>query len=240
MGRALFRYRVAVIAAFFAAAVLAAYGYAKHPELVPASASSLAASFTELTSHELAFAVCGALSVLAFLIRAAGEARLGSVVYGQDAGTRVVSSGPFRFSRNPLYLGVLLFFVATVGPYLAPLLIAALTVGLTLTLRSIAIYEEGTLVTALGAPYQRYLAIVPRFLGLRRANDSAAAVDDDGIRVTGRAWLYAIAGNLGLFTLGLYRLLDAAGVSFRGMKLLNVTLFALWIAIVLVRRVLAK
>lgn len=230
MGRVLFRYRVAVIAAFFAVAILAAYASYQRADALP----SWLASTTSLTSHEIAFAVCGVMSIVAFWLRAAGEARLGSVVYGQGAGVRVVTSGPFRVTRNPLYVGVVLFFVATAAPYASPVVVVILTIGLGLALRSIAIYEEGTLLTALGEPYARYVAAVPRFLGVPRA------VDDDGIKTTAGAWLYATAGNVGILTLGCYRLLDASGVMFRGMKLINVALFCVWIAIVLGRRLLAK
>lgn len=76
----------------------------------------------------------------------------------------LVAHGPYRLSRNPMYLGLLLWltayalFLGSVLPWLVlPLFIAAMTV---LFIRR----EEALLEATFGAPYRRYRARVRRWL----------------------------------------------------------------------------
>jgi protein-S-isoprenylcysteine O-methyltransferase Ste14 len=225
IGGALFRWRLAVIVSFFAAAL--AYSAASLAHVVDVPLATL----EDLVGQDIAFLVCGPLALVGFWLRASGEARLGSAVYGQSASARVVTGGPFRVMRHPLYAGTLLFFVATFAPYLQPALLAALAIGFALCLRSIAKYEERDMGAHLGDAWTKYAAAVPRFFG------KIGAVDDDGIRPDGKAWALAILGNLALLTTGLFRILVGSGVMFRGLKSLNVLCIAIWIVVVVVRRV---
>lgn len=90
-----------------------------------------------------------------------------------DAGTTIkpferthvlVASGPYRWSRNPMYLGMVGMLVGaalalgTPGPWLAAAALAA-----TLQLGFIR-HEERALAASLGEPYARYRAEVRRWL----------------------------------------------------------------------------
>jgi protein-S-isoprenylcysteine O-methyltransferase Ste14 len=80
--------------------------------------------------------------------------------------TAIVSSGPFRLSRNPLYVALTLLYLGLTvafdtwwGPIgLVPLLIV---MHLGVVLR-----EERYLEGKFGDEYRRYRRVVPRYLGL--------------------------------------------------------------------------
>ena len=239
-GAAMFRWRLAIIVAFFGAACVAAWVCNGVGASDGADATAVRATWLvtvqDFVSHDVIFAVCGALSLVAFWLRAAGEARLGSTVYGQDAGAspRVITGGPFRVMRHPLYAGTWLFYAATFAPYVPIAVLAILVVAFALCLRTIAKHEELALAQAHGDAWARYAQAVPRFVGV------PGRVDDDGVETNAKAWALATLGNLALLSLGLYRIAVAAGVDFRGMRALSLLCMALWIVAVLARRVVGK
>jgi protein-S-isoprenylcysteine O-methyltransferase Ste14 len=210
-----------VILGFFAVALVVAVVH------VRALASASSERFVPSSSM---FVVTGALCLLAFLLRTTGEARVGSAVYGQGAAGHVVTSGPFRLLRHPLYAGTWLFFVASTTPYLPAVVAAVLALAFALALRAIAVHEEAHLHDRHGDAWRRYAAAVPRFLGVPRA------VDDDGISVTAAALAAAALSNLGMLSLGVYRVVTGLGLHLRGLGLVNVLAIGLWVLIVVVRR----
>ena len=110
--------------------------------------------------------VCGAVvAALGAVLRIWGSAWLGHGVVinpNMQAGG-LMADGPFRYVRNPLYLGMYLWTAAMslVMPasgalfvlITVPMLIAALIAG-----------EETFLSASMGAPYRQYLASVPRIV----------------------------------------------------------------------------
>lgn len=101
-------------------------------------------------------------------LRTWGAAYLGAstVQRGGMVSDRVVADGPFRFVRNPLYLGTLLHSVALaflMRPEAAVLTLLLLTL---VQLRLIG-REEPYLRERLGETYAAYLAAVPRLLPSR-------------------------------------------------------------------------
>jgi protein-S-isoprenylcysteine O-methyltransferase Ste14 len=82
----------------------------------------------------------------------------------QEGGAALVTAGPFRFSRNPMYLGMLIWliglavFLGSLISFLYPLLFFVLV-----TLVVIPI-EEQRLEETMGASYQTYQARVRRWL----------------------------------------------------------------------------
>jgi protein-S-isoprenylcysteine O-methyltransferase Ste14 len=78
--------------------------------------------------------------------------------------TRLVTTGPFRFTRNPLYLALLLVFTGLA--IMTNSMWLALGVGGLLLLldRLVVAREEGVLTRAFGAEFSAYLARVRRWV----------------------------------------------------------------------------
>ena len=114
------------------------------------------------------FAAAGAV------LRTWGASYLGAstVQRGGMVGDHVIADGPYRFVRNPLYLGTVLHTLALsliMRPDAGLLCVVLITV---LQFRLI-FREEPYLRERLGEPYAAYLARVPRFLPSLRARSAA-------------------------------------------------------------------
>lgn len=225
-GDLLFRWRLAVIVGSFGVAALCAM-----------LLDDRLASTADLVGVERAFLVTSPLLLVAFLLRVAGEARLGAAVYGQEASARVITGGPFRFSRHPLYVGTWLFFVAGSAPYVHPAVLAVLALVFAVALAAIGAHEERALAAKHGDAWTAYARAVPRFLGVPRG---ASPVHDDGVRPTTRDVASAVAGNLFFLSLAAYRACaPLVGLDSRAAKLLglvNLACLVAWLVIVGVRR----
>ena len=82
--------------------------------------------------------------------------------------TALITSGPFAFSRNPIYLGKALLVTGAglgVGSLVAPFVLAAFVWFI--QTRQI-VPEEQVLARRFGPEYERYAAHVNRWLGRRR------------------------------------------------------------------------
>jgi protein-S-isoprenylcysteine O-methyltransferase Ste14 len=104
-------------------------------------------------------------AVLGAWLRTWGTAYLSASVVQSGAmhDQGVIADGPFRYMRNPLYLGT--FFITVALTLLMPptgALFAIVTLGI-FQLRLI-FAEEPFLAAKLGAPYKEYCARVPRIL----------------------------------------------------------------------------
>ena len=90
--------------------------------------------------------------------------RLGTSVVPGDPATTLVESGPYRYSRNPIYIGfVLLYFglaVMLTSEWMLLLLIPVLMV----LQRGVVEREEAYLTEKFGEAYRKYQARVPRWL----------------------------------------------------------------------------
>ncbi len=91
-------------------------------------------------------------------------ARAGTTHSTQEKPTTLVSTGPLTFSRNPMYLGLTLFFLGiAVAVGTLPMLIAP--VGFWATMNWVFVpHEEKTLEQLLGAEYLDYKRRVRRWL----------------------------------------------------------------------------
>ena len=119
-----------------------------------------------------------ALIVVTALIAAAGAAlRVWGTAYlgtgtvnsmNMKAGC-VVADGPYRYLRNPLYLGLwcmvagMAFIMPVTGALFAVVLI-------TIFLLRLILGEEAFLLAQIGEPYKRYMSVVPRLLPRLRTN----------------------------------------------------------------------
>lgn len=81
-----------------------------------------------------------------------------------DASTRLVTKGPFGFTRNPMYLGLVLAYLGEEGllTQVWPLLFLALTVGYVNWF--VIPLEEASLEQGFGDRYRRYCAGVRRWI----------------------------------------------------------------------------
>ena len=120
-------------------------------------------SFTGATIALLSLAIV--FATIGALLRTWGAAYLGAgIVQSQDMhGNTILADGPYRRTRNPLYLGTFLHTLALallMSTYGA--LFTIIAIGL-FQLRLISI-EEPFLAAKLGQPYLDYLKRVPRLL----------------------------------------------------------------------------
>ena len=138
-----------------------------------------------------------ALTVLAALLRTWAAAYLQSKVVHDSRlhGEGLVADGPFRYVRNPLYLGGVLFAVgfAMAASRLGFVLIVG---GLTLFYHRLIAREEWLLSETQGESYRQFLKAVPRLvpsLGPRVA--AGGLVPRWGQAVVGETfmWLFAAA-----------------------------------------------
>ena len=76
---------------------------------------------------------------------------------------RLVSTGPYALTRNPMYLGHIIFLIGltlTLKSWLA----AIITVGTAIWFHTRVVGDEKKLIHTLGQPYVNYLASVRRWI----------------------------------------------------------------------------
>lgn len=100
--------------------------------------------------------------------------RCGTPLRPDRPSRRLVTAGPYRVSRNPMYLGLVLLLAGLGLALGTPLALAApLVLGALLDRRFVR-PEERALEATLGAPYARYRAQVRRWVGRRPARSRHA------------------------------------------------------------------
>ena len=106
-----------------------------------------------------------ALTLLAWLVRASGTAYLRrDVVFASDVQRdRLIVAGPFRYVRNPLYLGNVLL-AAGIGLYAPPLGFAIIVLGNVAIVIALAREEARQLARRYGPVYSAFRAAVPAFV----------------------------------------------------------------------------
>ena len=104
-------------------------------------------------------------ALVAVVLRVSGTAWLGPTTVNSRnmvAGS-VMADGPYRFVRNPLYIGV--WWMVAAMAFLMPVSGALFAITLvTLVMIRLTLGEESYLSAQLGPPYQAYLHAVPRFI----------------------------------------------------------------------------
>jgi protein-S-isoprenylcysteine O-methyltransferase Ste14 len=118
-------------------------------------------TFTAATPVVIVFATV--VAATAMVLRLWGTAYLGSAVVhnAQMKAGAVMADGPYRYVRNPLYLGS--WFMIAAICFLMPATGALFTMSLiTLFLLRLILGEEVFLKSQLGEPYGAYLRTVPR------------------------------------------------------------------------------
>jgi hypothetical protein len=131
----------------------------------------------------------------------------------------LVADGPYRFVRNPLYLGTLLLGVG-LGVAASPLGWAVLVIGLSFEVLRLAVREEGMLRERHGEAFRRYARAVSRFLPSLRPRVPPAGVRPDwrdGWLAEADLWCLAVAMGAAAVTLSIVpsELLVGLGLALR-------------------------
>jgi protein-S-isoprenylcysteine O-methyltransferase Ste14 len=116
--------------------------------------------------------VLGALAaLLGAVLRVWGTAYLGysTVHHGDMQAGAVMADGPYRYMRNPLYLGGWFMMIA-VSLLMSPSGALFTVVLMTIFFLRLILGEEAFLAGQLGQPYEEYLRVVPRLLPRFRAS----------------------------------------------------------------------
>ena len=146
----------------------------------------------------------------------------GIVLSSQMHARSMLAAGPYRRTRNPLYLGTLLHTVGVallMPPAGAAFAIAAIWI---LQLR-LAAAEEPFLAERFGASYERYKATVPQFLPSPRPLTPAGGAQPQ--------WWQALAGES--YMVGVVITLAGFGWDFNAQPLVRGILISLGVSLVL-------
>jgi len=135
------------------------------------------------------------VALIGAVLRVWGVAYLGYGVvhHGDMQGGTVVAAGPYRYMRNPLYLGGWFTFLA-ISLLMPPSGALFMLVLITIHFLRLILGEEAFLSAQQGEPYREYLRAVPRLWPRLRSNLPAAAAKPH--------WLIALLTELnpiGLF-----------------------------------------
>jgi protein-S-isoprenylcysteine O-methyltransferase Ste14 len=119
--------------------------------------------FTVATSVVI---ICAALiAAMGAVLRIWGSAWLGHgvVLNGLMQGGSLIADGPYRYVRNPLYLGIacMIAALALLMPATGALFVL---IAVPTFLFCLILVEEAFLVTKIGEPYRAYMRSVPRLL----------------------------------------------------------------------------
>ena len=150
-------------------------------------------------------ALGAALAVLAALLRTWAAAYLQSeVVHDPKIHCEgLVADGPYRYVRNPLYLGGLLFAVG-VAMTASRLGFVVIVGGLNLFYYRLIVREESLLGVTQGESYRQFLTLVPRLVpNLSPRVAARGLVPQWGQAVAGETfmWLFAVATTCSAATL---------------------------------------
>ncbi len=199
-----FRFRwffiLAIVLLGFWAPWVDAWGIGRHTPLLEWLALELSRlglfGFTQ--AAPVVIVLASIIAALGAGMRVWGSAYLDPVVVGNaemKAGKTdaVVAGGPFRYVRNPLYIGT--WCVTAAIAFTMPVTGALATMALlTILLLRLILGEEAFLAGKLGEPYEAYKSAVPRLVPLLRSKLPRSAVRPQ--------WLHAVLSEL--FGIGIF------------------------------------
>lgn len=90
--------------------------------------------------------------------------KAGTTIVPGEAPSALVSGGPFRYSRNPIYLGDLVILAGVALILGSPLALLLVIPFQQVLLRLFVLPEEAVLTRDLGQPYRYFMAQVPRWI----------------------------------------------------------------------------
>jgi protein-S-isoprenylcysteine O-methyltransferase Ste14 len=111
--------------------------------------------------------VGGSLALIGFALAALSVRefrRVGTSVVPGDPSTMLVDSGPYRFTRNPIYIGIVLFYFGLAIVMTSAWMLLLLIPVLIVLQRGVVEREEAYLQAKFGEAYRKYQTRVPRWL----------------------------------------------------------------------------
>jgi protein-S-isoprenylcysteine O-methyltransferase Ste14 len=230
-----FRFRFLIHALIYILGFVAPWNYALHLDII--STWQLLAAWAYRYAHLTFSAATIGILVLGilFALAAAALRTWASAYIGADIvqdssmhGTQIVAAGPYRFLRNPLYLGTFIhtFALALLMPPTGAVF-TILAIGF-FQLRLIAA-EEAFLSNKLGEPYLAYLAAVPSLLPALKPRVAPFP--------TRPTWLNAILGEIYMW--GVAAAFIATGGRYNALLVTQGVIVALGVSLV-ARAFLAK
>jgi protein-S-isoprenylcysteine O-methyltransferase Ste14 len=155
--------------------------------------------------YRLTFGVAALLAVLDAAVRTWATAYLSADV--MTAATvqtsRLVADGPYRYVRNPLYLGNVLLAIAF-GMMASRIGCVILIVGMVTYVCRLILREEAGIVARQGDAYRAYCAAVPLLLpALRPKLPSAGGIPHWADGFLGEAFMWVLAASLVAFAVSL-------------------------------------
>ncbi|MGC2108603.1 MAG: isoprenylcysteine carboxylmethyltransferase family protein [Candidatus Korobacteraceae bacterium] len=201
-----FRYRFWIFGALFWIA-FASYSL-DHQDAATAILESLAhlrgANAPDAAYHAI-FAVGAIFCIAAALLRTWATAYLNAAVMVDMHlhTSRLVADGPYRYVRNPLYLGNILLAVGF-GLMASRIGFFVLVGGMILFDYRLILREEGGIAASQGESYRAYCAAVPRLLpSLRPKLPAAGGTPNWGDGFLGEAFMWALAAAVAAFAITL-------------------------------------
>jgi len=197
-----FRYRFWIIAAiFWVGFSLYAIDHKNSGHALAQSLGHLHGATNSSLDHRLIFGVAALIAILASAIRTWGTAYLRPevMVSMHLHSARLVAEGPYRFVRNPLYLGNILIALA-MGLMASRLGLAVLVVGNAIFVYRLILREEANLEATQGDSYRAYCAAVPRLIpALRPRVPTAGGVPDFWAGLLGELFFWTFTASLVVF-----------------------------------------
>jgi protein-S-isoprenylcysteine O-methyltransferase Ste14 len=119
------------------------------------------------SANARALAVGGALALIGFALMALSVRefrRAGTSVIPGEPSTVLLESGPYRFTRNPIYIGFVIFYFGLAIMLTSAWMLLLLIPVLIILQRGVVEREEAYLQAKFGEAYRKYQARVPRWL----------------------------------------------------------------------------
>jgi protein-S-isoprenylcysteine O-methyltransferase Ste14 len=164
------------------------------------------AGSAHVSTYSRAILGCGtALAATAALIRSwAGAYLHSSVVYDVKLHSdRLTADGPYRYVRNPLYLGTVLLALG-LGTMACRLGFAVIVAGIPVIVYRLILREEACLLASQGESYREYLRAVPRLIPALHPRVPVGEARPDWVDgFTGEAFMWGMALGMAAFTLTL-------------------------------------
>ena len=159
--------------------------------------------WTENFGAHVVFGAAAALMVFAALVRTWGSSYLGRDIVHDSAlrNEKLRADGPYRHTRNPLYLGNVLMAFAMVA--MAPLGgVPIILIGVPLFCYRLIGREEAGLEASLGDSYREYMRAVPRLFPSLRARIPAGGAKPDLLNgLAAEAFFWSFAAGLIAFSI---------------------------------------